>query len=497
MRRLYQKGFKDRWLYLPVIILLLYFLYRLIDQSKLLFYFPLDYTNDISSYMAQLFFLKGCGFLEFCPYWYNGFTAFQFTPPGWFFFALPFYYLFGDVKIAAYFTMVLSFILIFLIIYFAGKYFNLSKIKRIAFFTFLFATSFSIGSFVRLGRVHELFAWVWFLLFAFFVLYYKDRKLNAYSLLIIPFYSLTLLSYLSTCVLASLLFLGLFIIKPNKEKLILALYFISSLLLISFWLFPFVKGVFTASSIPTLTQNTWLWQFGAEHIFTNIAIFLLPLMLFFLFYLYWRNNKKSRKELYFFTPILILALAYFLRLTPFIPIFKNIFPDPYLPFFLFFTLFFFFKIDYSRINKNIIKFMPVLLIIFALVSIAVNVFHTPKFIVPDDKANIELKPLLDKFEGSFMIFGELPRTIYIKALYSYAPIYHNLSTPYGWYPEVKEPSYLEIFDKINYKDCSSFVRDIKYLNTTHVIGYKDACKNFDKCSLTFLESNGDFCLYLV
>ena len=80
------KNIPDRWLYIPIILLAINFVYRLADQSQLLFYFPLDYTNDISSYMAQLFFLDKCGFHAFCPYWFNGFTTFQFTSPAWFFF---------------------------------------------------------------------------------------------------------------------------------------------------------------------------------------------------------------------------------------------------------------------------------------------------------------------------------------------------------------------------------------------------------------------------
>ena len=115
MGRFYHK-LKSYWLYLPILVMLFYFIYRLINQSQLLFYFPLDYFNDVSSYMAQLHFLKVCGFLNFCPYWYNGFISFVSTPPAWFFFALPFYNLFGDVKAATYFTMLLSFVFAFIII---------------------------------------------------------------------------------------------------------------------------------------------------------------------------------------------------------------------------------------------------------------------------------------------------------------------------------------------------------------------------------------------
>ena len=92
---------KYNWVfYLALILLFANFIYRLIDQSKLIKYFPLDYNNDGSSYMAQLFFMKVCGFHSYCSYWYNGFTAFLHSPPGWYFFTLPILEIFGKVNIA-------------------------------------------------------------------------------------------------------------------------------------------------------------------------------------------------------------------------------------------------------------------------------------------------------------------------------------------------------------------------------------------------------------
>ncbi len=492
-----KNNFKDYWLYVPVIILFLYFIYRLIDQSQLLFYFPLDYNNDVSSYMAQLFFLKECGFLNFCSYWYNGFISFQSTSPGWFFFALPFYYFFGDVKVATYITMILSFLLAFLVIYFSGKYFNMNKIRRLAFFIFMFGNSFAIGSFIRLGRVHELFAWVWFLLFIFLVLYFKDRKLNKFSLLIIPSYALVVFSYLSVGVIASLVFIGFFSVKSKIEKLYVVLYFLISLLLISFWLIPFTIGIFTTSSIPSMLQGTWLWNFNTSEIFTNIAISFVSLSVFVLFYFYWISHKKSKKELYFFSPILVFVVLYFFRLTPFIPIFRNIFPDPYLTFFLFFSLFFLFNSDFNYFKKNILNILGIILIIFAVLSVTINFIHTPKFIVPDNSIRNNFEPLLNKFNGSFLIFGDYPK-LYSKAVYSYAPIYHNLSTPLGWYPEVKERAYFDKFSSFDINsNCTNLLRELKNYNTTNLIGDNSACAKFNSCNFKLIDKKGTFCLYTI
>src|SRR3989344_9622784 len=99
---------KDYYLYFPILILGVYLIYRLIDQSQIISIFPLDKYNDWSSYMAQLYFLKECGFHNFCQYWYNGFISFQITQPGWYFFVYPLYLITNNVQITAYLSLIIS-----------------------------------------------------------------------------------------------------------------------------------------------------------------------------------------------------------------------------------------------------------------------------------------------------------------------------------------------------------------------------------------------------
>jgi hypothetical protein len=488
-----ENKFNDAWLYLPIIILLLNFIYRLIDQSQMIFYFPFDYYNDISSYMAQLHFLKVCGFLETCNYWYNGFTTFNVIAPGWFFFTLPLYYLIGDVKITTYVSMLLSFLIAFFIIYLAGKHFNFSRTRRIAFFVFLFTNALAIGRFVRLGRVHELFGWVCFLALGFLILYYKDKKFDKYSLLIIPSYFFTIISYHSIGIFASFLFLGLFLIKSKKEKLLVGLYCLAGLLLSSFWLIPFIQSAFNLS-IALYYENKWLWMFNMANFWNNIIFFMIPLFYFILLYFYLKFNANRKKDFYFFLPISVICLLYFLRLTPFIPVFRNISPDPYLFLFLFFSLYFLFKIDYSKIK--FIKYLPYLFVIAALLSIAFSIFSTPHFIV-DKQLNANLDYIFSSFNGSFLIFREDMSTFYSKPVYSYAPIYYNLSTPSGWHQGLKENEYLEKLELVSPDNCTNFKSDLEYFNTSYVVGVGSVCKKFKECNLDFIIERNEFCLYSV
>ena len=202
---------KKKTFYLfSILLLLINLVYRFIDQSQMIKYFPLDYVNDGSSYMAQLFFMDVCGFHNFCPYWYNGFESFLFTPPGWFFFGLIIYKLVGSITLATYFSLVISFVSAFLIIYFLYGKLGLTKLQRVLMFFLLFGSAQAVGSFIRLVRVHELFAWVWFLLFAFIVLWYKDHEFDLNFFWIIIPYGMILLSYQSVAVFSTIFLLGLF-----------------------------------------------------------------------------------------------------------------------------------------------------------------------------------------------------------------------------------------------------------------------------------------------
>ena len=103
--------FSEKFLYIPVVLLAINLIFRLIDQSKIIYTFPLDLVNDGSSYMALLYFLDNCGFHNLCPYWYNGFISFQLTPPGWYFFTYPLLLIFNNYQVAYFVSILLIFLL--------------------------------------------------------------------------------------------------------------------------------------------------------------------------------------------------------------------------------------------------------------------------------------------------------------------------------------------------------------------------------------------------
>ena len=169
--------------YIAIALLIFNLVFRLFDQSKMIYQFPLDFVNDGSSYMAQLHFMKVCGFHNACPYWYNGFTSFLATPPGWFAFTLPLYILFGDVKAASYARLIFSLMIIAAGIFIICRNMKLRKADFLGFFIFFAGNAIAIGNFIRLMRFHEVFAWAMFVLFSAFIFYYKDRKITNYFII--------------------------------------------------------------------------------------------------------------------------------------------------------------------------------------------------------------------------------------------------------------------------------------------------------------------------
>ena len=486
----------DSWFYFPIIILSVYFIVRLVDQSKIVRYFPLDVTNDVSSYMAQLHFLKVCGFHNFCPYWYNGFTTFSFSQPGWYFFAFPLYYLTNDVKVATFLSILLIFILAFLAIFLLYKHLGLSKLKRVAFFFFFFANAIAIGNFIRLGRAHELFAWLNFVILAFLLLWYKDHKLDKKFFIGSLVYGIILISHQAIATLSIFLIGGLFLVKKGFiEKTKVVLMAVLSFLIASFWLIPFIQRLYN-SSIPSRNYGNWLWLFTKEHLLTNIAATIIPLALFIAFYSYWSNNK-SRKELIFFLPVLLLNLVFLFRLTPFMPILGNIIPDQLIMFLLFFLIFFFLKTDFDIYGKlrNLVLFF---LILIPILSVVINIVHTPNFLVPGELEE-EIVSTLPYVRGSFIMLGDFPPSSSRDAYYSYAPIYFNLSSPGGWYDSLATASYVDglanIHRLFDAGSCNNLMEQLSYFNVTEIIAYSGSCDVLEGCGLAEKIRKEDVCLY--
>lgn len=492
------KEIPDKWLLLPVILLILHLVYRLADQAKMMFYFALDFNNDVSSYMAQLHFLKECGFHQLCQYWYNGFITFKFSPPGWYFLNYPLYLLFNDVKIATYISIVIMLAVGLLLSYKLRKLGELSKIKGIMFFALFFGSAIGIGGFVRLGRVNELLSWVLFIILFFMLYYYRDKKIDKKFYITTLIYAAIILSYHSTAVLASLTWLGFLLTRRSKSEVIKTIIAGAlSLALAAFWLAPFAINLFKESVIPHLKQGEWAWSLHRADLYTNIAMIIIPLAAIILFHFYYKSKNKSRTELLFFIPTIILSLLFFVRATPLLPVLNQIFPDPIINFVMFNAIFLLLKIDINILNKTNLALLKYGITIIAIASITINAVHTPLFAEPNEiqKEFTEYLPYLNE---RFIMVGTYPEGPFPKAFYSYAATLNKNSIS-GWYPEEKNQEYMQrldgVYKSFNENNCEKFRNELIYFNTTEVLARKEFCPRLESCGLKKEVEKENSCLY--
>ena len=488
------KSIKDYYLYIPILILGAYLIFRLINQSQIIFTFPLDKYNDWSSYMAQLHFLKECGFHNFCSYWYNGFINFQINQPGWYFFIYPLYLIIKNVQLTAYLSLIITLALSLGALYLNRKKLQLSKTKVLALFLFFFGNAVAIGNFIRVGKIHELFGWFNLIVIFIFILIYKDKKIDKKFLFIVPFYFFAVLSHQNSAIIASLAILGLFLTKKIKENVLIIISVLITIIATSFWWIDYVKNFFSTTSTTIIVGNS-LMTISKATLNDNLTAIIVPLAFFIVLYFYLKSRKK---EIIFFLPQTILAFLILTRLIIFIPVINHVYPDSYNLFLLFFTIFMLFKIDFDIIKK----YRQALffgLILISILSVSLSIINTPLFIshTQVEKDTISILP---EIKDKFVIIGTYSRrTSYPNAYYAYAAIYHNLSTSGGWYPSMVNGEYIDKLESLNTliknKECDLLKKELTELNTSEVITYDENCKFLEDCGFNKKIDKPRVCLY--
>lgn len=485
---------KKWYLVPPVIILGLFFIIKLIDQSKIIKIFPLDYRNDWASHIAKLFFLDSFSYNQVIPYWYNGFFLFKAYPPGWYYFALPFQKLFENPQLVAYFSLILLFVIAFLVVFFFGKFLLFSKLERIFFFVVLFANPISIGNFVRLGRLPELLSWVIFLAIFFLIAVYKTKRIGLFFFISLTvLLSLLILSHPSATIMAALFILSLFLIKPLRQKFFIFLSVLLSLVITSFWWIPFIFNS------RTIVQDNLskLVSLNLQTLPDLVASILFPIVFLALFFYYWKCKNKSKRELVFFLPTIFLSVLILFRVIVFVPILSTIQPDSFNIFLLIMILYLFLRIISQSSFRISYKFLGVLFILVSLFSILFYIFVIPPFLehTLDDQDTLAL---LGSVDGNFLIV-EHP-TSYTRAYYSYSPIYYDLTSPHGWMDTGTTKDHIKniklftlfIMDGVECEDLENLASKLK---VDEVITIRSNCELFEECNINIKDTKGDQCLF--
>lgn len=496
----YMKGFiKDRWFVLAVILLGAFFLFKMVSQAQIISYFPLDQNNDLGCYLGGLHHLAEFGFHNIAPNWYNGYIVLNHYPPGWFFFTLPIYMLLGNIQLAAFISHLLIYMLGLVFFILIGKSQNFSLTKTLFFYLVFYVNPIAVGNFIKLGRLPELLALTLFVGFFAVILHLKEKPITISSILFfVLLYSAVLLAHPSWFILSSFFVPGIFILKNRKEKIMIAIAATASILMASFWLIPYLSASFS-QSFSSYVGLARLFDFK-RYFFDNLFSFLLPLFLCFSAFFYFRslNKNKSRKEMIFYSILFLLSILYFTRLAAFIPVINVIFPDTYNMLFIFFALFFFIKTP-QEVYGKIWQIVKIGLVLLPLVFIISSILFVPNFRT-HNKIDNEILSVLPSInmDDKFLIEG-MPYPTSSLAFYSYASICCNLSTPNGAISdEISHEMLKMLVDTEKYfigEDCNNFTENIKRLNATVIISYKDYCKFLGSCGLNLNSETESICLY--
>jgi len=472
---------------IPILILLGFLIFRLIDKSTIIYFFPLDFTNDISSHIAKIHFLAEYGYHTIIPNWYAGvdFVLFRSYPPGWYFFTLPLYYLFGNAQTATYVSLIIIYFLSLITIYIIGKNNRFSKTRSLMFFLLLYANPISIGYLLRVGKMPEMFGWLLGLISFAFLLYYKDKKLNykflIYSLIIAAW----ILSNFTSFIVSLPLLLGFFLIK--KEKIYIILVSILAIAISSFWLVPFLTHTFTVGGVSSvhITQSLISPENKIDQITTWVSSFIL----FITFILYWKQKRYSKKELTFYSPLLILALLVFTRLVIFIPIFQSLHPDNFNIIFLIVAIFLFLKIKFKKR-----KLLGLALIIISVLCVLASLYST-SLETEHTQQDLDTLELMENVKGTLIIYGNTES--FSRAFYSYGAIYLNTEAISGWFDQDISPQWIDELKTIDIpteNECEEFNNDMEYFSIESIIAYNEYCETIQYCTKITKQKN-NVCLF--
>lgn len=491
---------RDKWFFLSIILLAMFFLFKLINQSHIVWQFPLDQNNDISVHLGQLHFLKQYGFHNSVPNWYNGYTLFLNYPIAWYFLTLPLYALLGNILLATFISHILLYIAGLLFFLLLGKVAKLSFARTAFFYLVFFVNPVAVGNFIKLGRMTELTGMVLFIAFFALLLCFREKPIKIKGTIAFALtFAAIIFSHPSWTILAALLIPSFFFLQDNKNKMFSILALFLAVLITSFWLFPFLFTA-QASTLETFYGTIRLFNFK-NFLYDNIISFVLPIFMWFAAFFYFKTLKKLgkelKKELIFYSLPLLVSFLYITRLIVIVPIINRPYPDSYNMFFIFFSMFFLVKTPLKEYGK-LKRLAGLFLVLLPFTLILPSIFAVSNFRLNNeiDKQIISLLPNLSVDDK--VLIEKMPYPTSPLAFYSYAAVYYNLSTPSGWVIQGADTSYFDrlyaVRDEMENKDCIKLLENLKILNATALITYKDYCYSMQNCGMKLAKQAEDICL---
>ena len=474
-----------------IIILAGIFLFKTFQLSQIIWHFP---SSDYPVYLVRLFFLETQGYNIPIANWYDGWLPFLHYGPAFFFFAQIPYKLFGQLNLAYYLAFLGNYILGFIGFYFIGKAEKWTIIKRIYLFLLFYVCPITIVWFNEMGRTPEMFAWSILILTIALIFTYRKKQIDTKFIILFALLTgILLLSHPSEYILAGIVTLGLFLTKTFREKIKIVIAGLIGIIISSFWLIPFLKTSGEVS-FDAYSPLALMLQFPTERIISIIfPLFFMAMLIWYL-----KDKKWNKKELLFFSPILITLILYMTTIGIHIPIFNKVNTRVYgILAFLFGTILFL-KLRYINYKKLI----RIGISLLAIAILAIIIIRYPSMPFPFDTNEtyqdvVEIFPKVN--EKIFLICPEIERQG-VADLYSYGAIYHNISTPIGFFgseetPELRQAR-LGLYEGIEQQDCSKIIENTKKTTAKELLGCTPAnCELLESCGLTLKAETENACVF--
>ena len=510
---------EDKYLYIPIIILSFYFIYEIIQYYQIINLYPIRVAGDLNTYILKLHQLTNYGFHKLVPYTYNGIINFNAYPPGWAFFTLPFFYITKDVLSANFISLISIYILSFIAIYILCKKERISKIKAIAFFLFLFANPFMLDSILHVGRSSEAFGWMVFLWFFVLINHYKDKELDLkFIILFTIMYTILVLSHIYILIIGSIILFSFLLTKLNKnvinkETIKIGIATVLGLILSSFWWIPFSEAISIRKQQWSIEVETISNLKGSFLSYSTISIIIfLSIIIFYIIY-----NRKD-KNLVFIYPLIALALIILTRLIIYIPVLKELPFNTYTTFFIFLSLFYLFKIDFSilkRSHKKIIYALLILLpFIFGIILFGKYYDFTMEYRPPIFRDNQELQgisayeqtdtdkdvfSIIPKVGDNFIILSNASNrkvsntySVYSVVKYDKKPI--SGTSPWDAIDQTVIDKMEEIYTSFDKGDCNAIINISKDLKLKQILSFDNGCELLKECNLKLETENKRACI---
>ena len=488
---------KDKWFYFPSIVFLALFLKELIWYSWITKYFPIHVSGDLLTYMVRMYSYINYGFHEFIPYMFGkGSLLFNGHPLGWEVYASSFYYLVKDYFLAAYIALIVSAILLFLVFYLIGRLNKFSFIKVLLFYALFLGNPLILDSVFHIGRVTEVFDWMIFSIVFLILIWYKEKPLDYKFFLFVIFYSILTLTHIYQLVLGTILVGSLFLIKDYKEKIIIGISVLISLVITSFWWIPFSKAT-------ALYPHQWSTQLELASLSSIISYNTIAILLFFVCCYYYFNNNLNKKDFIFYLPSMVLALIMISRLILFIPVLRELPPNLYSSYFIFLSLFLFLKTEFSPKIKNFVKVALILLpIICGVFIFGFYNNYSFNYKVPYEytQINKDVLSIINFVEEKSFIAVEQEKRSNTYAAYAIVmrnkdvAIFDNL-----WDAPNRETidKSFELYGSLKNRDCSSFLESINYFSIKELVSYEKECDFLKSCGFELKKRIGQACLFKI